>query len=546
MSESSDNSTVELYVYDLTKGVATILSPTILGHKIDGVWHTAIVVYGREYFFGVGGIQTCVPGSTVLGNPQQVVPIGSTKVPYSVFLDYVLQLGDTTFKSSDYDLFKHNCNIFSDNLAQFLCGANVPKYILDLPKEVLSTTVGSTLRPILETLARGPNIETIENNRLTIEEREHSPDFIELNTEIEEARLRSFAIERRRRIIRDKLAKNDRKKEKRKQKYQNLYQERETQVNGMSETEVNGAVGENGSEMRSGDGEQLPSERVLEDEANERRQEEERKRLRDPPIVFRDIDVPREFDALVGALADHLSAEEQQSIEELHQYMIENEGSWALSDGFLTFVGRVLNDPAVAPAVRVNMLRLLAAAALKDDVILLLHQDRRDHVMMNFAQEVDRHTPDEQNSLALFLCNMFENLSSSEWLLYISEWDYKGQPISNIRGTTKVAVHCLLAAQPELQDLGTAIIHNMACKEVKTVVFDDVAVELTMAILQFFNSKPIEEYLFRCMKALAKFCQISGQEVPQLIQMIGPSPANFKGQSERVDELILQISKKLR
>lgn len=59
----------------------------------------------------------------------------------------------------------------------------------------------------------------------------------------------------------------------------------------MSETEVNGAVGENGSEMRSGDGEQLPSERVLEDEANERRQEEERKRLRDPPIVFRDIDV---------------------------------------------------------------------------------------------------------------------------------------------------------------------------------------------------------------------------------------------------------------
>lgn len=43
-----------------------------------------------------------------------------------------------------------------------------------------------------------------------------------------------------------------------------------------------------------------------------------------------------------------------------------------------------------------------------------------------------------------------------------------------------------------------------------------------------------------------RFCQISGQEVPQLIQMIGPSPANFKGQSERVDELILQISKKLR
>lgn len=31
MSESSDNSTVELYVYDLTKGIAAIMSPIILG-----------------------------------------------------------------------------------------------------------------------------------------------------------------------------------------------------------------------------------------------------------------------------------------------------------------------------------------------------------------------------------------------------------------------------------------------------------------------------------------------------------------------------------
>lgn len=77
-------------------------------------------------------------------------------------------------------------------------------------------------------------------------------------------------------------------------------------------------------------------------------------------------------------------------------------------------------------------------------------------------------------------------------------------------------------------------------------VFDDVAVELTMALLQFFNSKPSEELLFRCMKALAKFTQISAQEVPQLIQMIGPDPKTFKGTSERVDQFIDQISAKLR
>lgn len=77
-------------------------------------------------------------------------------------------------------------------------------------------------------------------------------------------------------------------------------------------------------------------------------------------------------------------------------------------------------------------------------------------------------------------------------------------------------------------------------------MFDDVAVELTMAILQYFNSKPSEEQLFRCMKALHKFTLISGQEVPQLIQMIGPDPKTFKGTSERIDALIAEIGERVR
>lgn len=44
-------------------------------------------------------------------------------------------------------------------------------------------------------------------------------------------------------------------------------------------------------------------------------------------------------------------------------------------------------------------------------------------------------------------------------------------------------------------------------------VFDDIAVELTMAILQFLNSKPKEEHLFRSMKALSKFVFVSVIEI---------------------------------
>lgn len=107
------------------------------------------------------------------------------------------------------------------------------------------------------------------------------------------------------------------------------------------------------------------------------------------------------------------------------------------------------------------------------------------------------------------MVNLFENTSPSEWLLYISEWQYGNMPTSNIRASTKLAVHCLLAKDSQLQDYGTAFIHNLAGKDVKTVVFDDVAVELAMAILQFFNNQPSEEHLFRSMKALARFVNVS-------------------------------------
>jgi hypothetical protein len=35
-----------------------------IGKQINGVWHTGIVVYGEEYYFGgMGGIESCQPVS---------------------------------------------------------------------------------------------------------------------------------------------------------------------------------------------------------------------------------------------------------------------------------------------------------------------------------------------------------------------------------------------------------------------------------------------------------------------------------------------------
>lgn len=130
-----------------------------------------------------------------------------------------------------------------------------------------------------------------------------------------------------------------------------------------------------------------------------------------------------EFDALVGLIDGKLSPEEQTSLEELHKYMLEDEGSWALGENFLNFiskifpfddferkvtiqiifVGRLLNDANLPVEVRIRTLNVLAIAALKDDVILLLHQDRKDHIIMNYAYEIDRLGAGEQESLALLV-----------------------------------------------------------------------------------------------------------------------------------------------
>merc|ERR1711936_189289 len=188
------------------------------------------------------------------------------------------------------------------------------------------------------------------------------------------------------------------------------------------------------------------------------------------------------------------------------------------------------------------ILRLLAYGAKEDDIVRILHMDRKDQLIMNYAQQFDRLPIREQESLAMLFCNLFDTASASQWLLYISEWDAPGGglPLSNIRVTTKVAVNALLGATPPLVEYGSALMANLATKE----VFDDVCSELAMAILQFFQGKPPEEQVFRCMGALSRFCSIN-REVPQLVKMIGPEPSKFNGMSPRIDEILGPLNTRL-
>jgi len=476
----------------------------------------------------------------VLGQPNQIHPLGSTQIPHPIFIDYIRGLADSAFRGEAYDLLRHNCNTFSNEIAQFLCGSAIPQHILDLPSEILSTPLGQSLQPLLNSLGSSnpSGIPVLSLNQDSARsKRQPSPGAIALDNAIEDARRDSHKLEERRNNILVKVDKLEKKKAKKLNRSGQQAGESSSSTASVSSTTAASLT-----EMA----EQVAAAAA----AATSEVQEESKAPTEPPIVFKDlIDVKTEYEALNAYLLKVGNDDDQQAMSELKQYVIDDEGSWALGENFPGFIGKWLNDDQPSnDDLRVKLLSVLSVAALKDDFILLLHQDRRDHVFMNYAHNVDRLPVTEQEALAIFMCNLFENSNSSEWLLYISEWTapHTTSPLSNIRVTTKVAVTALLSDRPLLQERGSAVIYNLAIKEVKTVVFDDVATELAMAILQFFSSEHNEEHIFRCMKGLVRFAYIAHSEVPALIKMIGPDPTQFKGMSARIDELITLIQTPLR
>lgn len=163
--DQADSYPVKLYVYDLSRGMASQLSPLMLGRQLDGIWHTAIVVHGREFFFSGEGINNCLPGSTSLGDPDSVVDLGASEVPAELFMEYLTSLEESTYRGDTYNLFDHNCNTFSNEVAQFLTGKKIPSHITDLPAEVLSTPFGQALRPLLDSMVINPGGNNINGQQ---------------------------------------------------------------------------------------------------------------------------------------------------------------------------------------------------------------------------------------------------------------------------------------------------------------------------------------------------------------------------------------------
>ncbi|ORE05020.1 DUF862-domain-containing protein [Rhizopus microsporus var. microsporus] len=141
---------VQLYIYDLSQGLAKSMSLALTGKQIDGIWHTSVVVYDQEFYYGQG-IMAVPPGSTQHGAPLQKIDIGETYLPLEVVLEYIDSLR-SVYTAEKYHLLDFNCNTFSNDLCQFLCGKTIPAHITTLPSEVINTPFGQSILPMIENM----------------------------------------------------------------------------------------------------------------------------------------------------------------------------------------------------------------------------------------------------------------------------------------------------------------------------------------------------------------------------------------------------------
>lgn len=139
---------VQLYVYDISQGMAKNLSMMFIGQQIDAIYHTSVVVYGREYYFG-GGICNDLPKQTPHGKPIEEKPVGETEIPKEVFEDFLNDISHK-FTAEKYDMINHNCNMFTNEAVEFLTGHQVDSKYVNQVKILLESPAGQMLKPFLQ------------------------------------------------------------------------------------------------------------------------------------------------------------------------------------------------------------------------------------------------------------------------------------------------------------------------------------------------------------------------------------------------------------
>ncbi|CAK9089268.1 unnamed protein product [Durusdinium trenchii] len=142
-------SSVKLNWYDVSRGYAKWLPGALLGQDLEGIWHTGIVAFGREYWFG-GKVLASEPGKAPFAGPIRCTELGTTLNTKEELEDWLRFDVVSRYTRESYDVLSHNCNHFSDEVAGFLIeGCHIPDEARRQPEALMGTSTINVVRPIL-------------------------------------------------------------------------------------------------------------------------------------------------------------------------------------------------------------------------------------------------------------------------------------------------------------------------------------------------------------------------------------------------------------
>lgn len=127
--------------------MAKNISVSLTGKYFEGIWHTGICVYNKEYYYG-GGVSYDRMGQTPFGTPTKVISLGFSEIPEELFMEFLREARDE-WSMEKYHVFEHNCNHFTNAAADFLLGEGIPSEIINQPAEFLQTPLGNMIKPMM-------------------------------------------------------------------------------------------------------------------------------------------------------------------------------------------------------------------------------------------------------------------------------------------------------------------------------------------------------------------------------------------------------------
>ncbi|WUR02929.1 PPPDE domain-containing protein [Vairimorpha necatrix] len=134
---------VILRVYKIGNQEILMLLNKLTNKNFEGIWHTSIEVFGKEYFFSHEIIRA-QPGSTKHKDIFKKHVMGTTVITEEEF-ELFLENQNELFGSNTYDLLKNNCNHFTNVCLQFLTNKQNPEYIMEVHEAALKNEFISNL-----------------------------------------------------------------------------------------------------------------------------------------------------------------------------------------------------------------------------------------------------------------------------------------------------------------------------------------------------------------------------------------------------------------